>query len=66
MGIGINSLSLILSVVIYYIYRESYLRGLKEGRIVLNMEFRFDYKPIPIYDLSDIGCKISDAYMVSE
>ena len=30
------------------------------------MEFRFDYKPIPIYDLSDIGCKISDAYMVSE
>nr|DAT64771.1 MAG TPA: hypothetical protein [Caudoviricetes sp.] len=30
------------------------------------MKFKFDYKSIPIYDLSDIGCKISDAYMVSE
>ena len=27
------------------------------------MELKFDYKPIPIYDLSDIGCKISDAYI---
>nr|DAP83937.1 MAG TPA: hypothetical protein [Caudoviricetes sp.] len=32
MGIGINSLSLILSVVIYYIYREVCLKRIKRRK----------------------------------